>query len=107
MGGEKSVAVLRKMVRSTTEAPWELIKLGPAAVPAIAEVIRGDDPEQSEHLVRAYLDHWAAVPKPIDAKVLDAVRASVADPKVKKHRTQYHEQLLKLAAEKEEKDRKE
>ena len=104
LGGEKSVAVLRKMVRSTSEAPWELIKLGQIAVPAIAEVIQdGDDPEQSERMVRAYIDHWAEVPKPLDAKILDAVRAAIADPKVKRHRTQYHEQLLKLATEKEQK----
>ncbi|HJZ58573.1 MAG TPA: sigma-70 family RNA polymerase sigma factor [Gemmataceae bacterium] len=102
LGGEKAVPVLRKMVRSTgLEAAWELIKLGPVAVPTIAEVIRdgaGEEDMSYEWLIRAYIEHWKEVPKPLDPKVLDAVRASMATPKVKAHRTQYHAELLKLAA---------
>jgi hypothetical protein len=95
--------VLRKTVRSTgPEAAWELIKLGPVAVPTIAEVIREQsNPEEDmsyEWLIRAYIEHWKEVPRPLDARVLDAVRASMAVPKVKAHRTVYHAELLKLAA---------
>src|SRR5262249_25591742 len=91
------------MLESTPEAPWELIKLGPIAVPAIAEAIReGTNPKLSgyERLIRAYIDHWSEVPKPIDARVLDEVRASMAASKVKGSRTEYHENLLKLAEKK-------
>ena len=91
------------MVRSTgAEAAWELIKLGAVAVPTIAEVIReGSNPKEDlsyEWLIRAYIEHWKEVPKPLDPRVLDAVRASMAAPEVKAHRTQYHAELLKLAA---------
>jgi len=103
LGGAKAVPVLRKMVRSTgAEAAWELIKLGAVAVPAIAEVIRqGRFAEEDlgyEWLIRAYIEHWKEVPKPLDPRVLAAVRASMAVPGVKAHRTQYHAELLKLAA---------
>jgi RNA polymerase sigma factor (sigma-70 family) len=103
LGGAKAVPVLRKMVRGTgAEAAWELIKLGAVAVPAVAEVIReGRNAEENlsyEWLIRAYIEHWKEVPKPLDPKVLDAVRASIAAPKVKAHRTVYHAELLKLAA---------
>jgi hypothetical protein len=103
LGGEKSVPVLRKMARSTgQEAAWELIKLGPLAVPTIAEVIRegtGEEDMSFESLIRAYIDHWKVVPKPLDAKILDAVRVSMESPKVKGFRVVYHKELLKLAAE--------
>jgi hypothetical protein len=103
LGGAKAVPVLRKMVRSTgAEAAWELIKLGAVAVPAIAEVIReGRNAEEDlsyERLIRAYIEHWQEVPKPLDPRVLDAVRASMTAPEVRAHRTQYHAELLKLAA---------
>lgn len=103
LGGEKAIPVLRKLVRSTgEEAAWELIKLGPIAVPTIAEVIRegtGEEDLSYEWLIRVYLDHWKDVPKPLDAKIVDAVRASMAVPKVKAMRTEYHKQFLKLVAE--------
>jgi len=103
LGGEKSVGPLRKMVGETDVARWELIKLGPIAVPAIVEVIRdGSEPKwygfDSELLIRAYLDHWKDVPKPIDPSVVDAVRVNMAAPKVKSSRTEYHREFLKLAA---------
>jgi hypothetical protein len=109
LGGEKAVPVLRKMVRSTgTEAAWELIKLGAVAVPTIAEVIReGSNPKEDlsyEWLIRAYIEHWKEVPRPLDPKVLDAVRASMAAPKVKALRTVYHAELLKLAADADRKE---
>ena len=103
LGGEKAVPVLRKLVRSTgAEAAWELIKLGEMAVPTIAKVIRegaGEEDMSYEWLIRAYIDHWKDVPKPLDAKVVDAVRTSLAAPKVKATRTEYHKQFLKLVAE--------
>jgi hypothetical protein len=103
LGGEKAVPVLRQLVRSTgAEAAWELIRLGPVAVPTVAEVIRegaGEADMSYEWLIRAYIDHWKDVPKPLDAKVVDAVRTNMAAPKVKATRTEYHKQFLKLVAE--------
>ena len=102
LGGEKAGPVLRKLVRSTgAEAAWELIRLGPVAAPVIAEVIRdgaGEEDLSYEWLIRAYIDHWKDVPKPLDAKIVEAVQVSMAVPKVKAYRTEYHEQLLKLIA---------
>ena len=91
-----------RLIRSTgAEAAWELIKLGEIAVPTIAEVIRKEsNPEEDmsyEWLIRAYIEHWKEVPRPLDPRVLDAVRASMANPKVKAHRTVYHAELLRLA----------
>jgi hypothetical protein len=102
LGGEKAVPVLRKLVRSTgAEAAWELIQLGEVAVPTIVAVIReGGDPEEDlsyEWLIRAYIEHWKDVARPLDPRVVNAVRASMADPKVKAHRTAYHTELLQLA----------
>jgi RNA polymerase sigma factor (sigma-70 family) len=109
LGGEKAVPVLRKMVRSTgAEAAWELIKLGPIAVPTIAEAIREQSkPEEDmtyEKLIRAYIEHWKEVPKPLDPRILDAVRASMAVQRVKDFRTVYHAELLKLAADADRKE---
>jgi hypothetical protein len=102
LGGERAVPVLRKLVRSTgAEAAWELIKLGEMAVPTIAKVIRegaGEEDMSYEWLIRAYIEHWKEVPRPLDPRVLDAVRANMAAPKVRAHRTVYHAELLKLAA---------
>jgi hypothetical protein len=107
LGGKESVAVLQRMVHHTNEAPWQLIRLGPIAVPAIVEVIEGETAPfkegqdgflDHEQLIRAYLDHWDKVQKPIDPRVLEAVRKSMARPKVKEHRIQYHQQLLDLAS---------
>src|SRR5262249_36624571 len=94
LGGEKSVPGLRKLVRSTgQEAAWELIRLGEIAVPTIAEVIRegvGEPDMSYEWLIRAYIDHWKEVAKPLDPKIIEAVRSSMAVPKVKATRTVYH-----------------
>jgi RNA polymerase sigma factor (sigma-70 family) len=106
LGGKESVPVLRRMIRSGREAAWQLIRLGPLAVPTIVEVIESGDPTDErdprfidyEHLIRSYLDHWDQVPKPIDPRVLAAVRKSMADPKVKTLRTVYHKELLELAS---------
>src|SRR5262249_26790301 len=89
LGGEKAVPVLWKLVRSTgQESAWELIRLGPVAVPTIAEVIRegAGEPDMSyEWLIRAYIEHWKDVPKPLDEKIIDAVRTNMSAPKVKAH----------------------
>ncbi len=107
LGGKASVPVLRQMVRSTNEAAWELIRLGPIAVPAVVEAIEAGPgpagerrPEELDHqkLIRAYIDHWAEVPRPLDPRVLDAVRRSMAGPAGQKYGTQYHRQLLERAA---------
>src|SRR6185295_11729174 len=82
LGGEKAVPVLRKLVLSTgAEAAWELIKLGEVAVAGIADVIRagaGEEDMSYEWLIREYIEHWKDVPKPLDPRILDAVRASMA-----------------------------
>ncbi|MBP3956352.1 sigma-70 family RNA polymerase sigma factor [Gemmata sp. G18] len=101
LGGEKAVPVLRKMLRSTSEAPWELIKLGPIAVPTIVDVIQnGGDPSDMgyEHLIRAYIENWKDVPQPLDGRITVAVMAGAVAAKEKAVRTQYHEELLKLIA---------
>src|SRR5262249_22653601 len=106
LGGNESVPVLRRMIHSTSEAAWELIKLGPLAIPTIVEVIgSGTDPFNErkpgfldyEKVIRAYIDHWDAAPKPLDPRVLEAVKKSMAVPKIKAHRIQYHKKLLELA----------
>src|SRR5262249_35871515 len=106
LGGKESVLVLRRMIHSTSEAAWELIKLGPLAIPTIVEVIdSGTDPYNPrrpgfpdyEKVTRAYIDHGDAAPKPLDPRVLEAVRKSMAVPKIKAHRIQYHKKLLELA----------
>jgi hypothetical protein len=58
----------------------------------------GEEDMSYEWLIRAYIEHWKEVPRPLDPRVLDAVRVSVATPKVMTHRTVYHAELLKLAA---------
>jgi RNA polymerase sigma factor (sigma-70 family) len=107
LGGEKSLPVLRRMVHSTQEAAWQLVRLGPLAVPTVVEVIEGGKDPSNERepgfldyqkVIRAYLDHWDRVPRPIDPRVLEAVRKSMAVPKVKAYGTQYHRQLLDLAS---------
>jgi hypothetical protein len=107
LGGQESVSVLRRMVRSTNEAAWQLVRLGPVAVPTVVEVIEsGTDPHDErepgfldyQRLIRAYLDHWDEVPRPVDPRVLAAVRHSMAVPKVKTYGTEYHQKLLDLAS---------
>ena len=107
LGGKESVPVLKRMIRSTPEAAWELIRLGDLAVPTIVEVIEaGTDPDNEqnptfldyEHLIRAYIDHWKQVSKPIDPRVIEAVRKSMAFPKVKAFRIVYHKQFLDLVS---------
>jgi hypothetical protein len=44
-----------------------------------------------------YIERWKEAPKPLDPRVVDAVRASMATPEVKAHRSQYHAELLRLA----------
>ena len=107
LGGKESLPVLRRMVRSTEEAAWQLVRLGPLAVPTVVEVIEsGTDPEDERNpefldyqkLIRAYIDHWKDVPKPIDPRVLAAVRKSMTVPKIKGYGIQYHRELLDLAS---------
>jgi RNA polymerase sigma factor (sigma-70 family) len=107
LGGKESLPVLRRMVRSTEEASWQLIRLGPLAVPTIVEIIEsGKDPSNErepdfldyQHVIRAYLNHKKELPGPIDPRVLEAVRRSMAVPKIKAYPTRYHQELLDLAA---------
>jgi RNA polymerase sigma factor (sigma-70 family) len=101
LGGEKAIPVLRKMLPDTNEAAWELVKLGKDALPTIVEAIReGTDPRDItyEQLIRAYIDHWKEVPKPLDPKLVEAIQQNMAAPDVKAFRTVYHKELLKLNA---------
>lgn len=107
MGGKESVPVLRRMLRSTPEAAWQLVQLRSLAVPTVVEVIEsGKDPSDErqpdfldyQRLIRAYLDNWAKAPRPVDPRVLDAVRKSMTVPKIKGYSTAYHKELLELAA---------
>ncbi len=107
LGGRESLPVLRRMVRSTEAAAFQLIRLGPLAVPTIVEIIESGSARFNalqpgrldyQRILRAYVDHWAEVPKPIDPRVLAAVRKSMAGPKDKVSSTEYHQKLLDLAA---------
>jgi hypothetical protein len=107
LGGEKSIPVLKSMLPDTGDAAWELIKLGKDAIPTIEEVIRtglAEEPPTAERLIRAYIDHWKEVSRPLDPKILEAVRVGMAARKINdKARTLYHAELLKLAAADEKK----
>jgi hypothetical protein len=101
LGGEKAIPVLRKMLPDTNEAAWELVKIGKDALPTIVEAIQeGTDPRDItyEQLIRAYIDHWKEVPKPLDPKLVEAIQQNMAAPNVKAFRTVYHKDLLKLNA---------
>ena len=106
LGGPESIVELRRMLSTTRAAAWSLIRLGPEAVPTILEVIEEStdakathqERMRSEYIIRSYVEHWNAVPKPIDPRVVAATRKSMAAPKVKEFRTEYHQKLLDLAA---------
>jgi hypothetical protein len=107
LGGKESLPILRRMVRSTDGAAFQLIRLGPLAVPTIVEVIESGSARANalqpslldyQRLIRAYVDHWKEVPKPIDPRVLAAVRKSMAAPKDNVSSTEYHKKLLDLAS---------
>ena len=101
-GGERSVKVVRSMLKSTGhDASKALVAMGDVAVPTIADEIReGTDRNYraSTRLVRAYIDNWDNIQKPLDKRIIDATRdARDASLKGPRSDRQYHEQLLELA----------
>ena len=103
LAGDKAIPVLRDSLDNTSAGAWELVELGPAAVPAIVKVIRSSQEQgwlSGEGLVRAYIEHWKDVPKPLDPEVVDAVRAAIHAANGNAFmRTTYHEELLHLVEE--------
>ena len=78
LGGVESVEVLRQMMRNTPDAAaWGLIRLGEMAVPTIIEILE-EPPSAYDNrqmkMVRAYIDNWERVPKPINEEIIEAVR---------------------------------
>jgi hypothetical protein len=105
LSGEKAIPWLVEMVKSTEEARIALIRLGQPAVPAIVEIIEKDESRESAPsvmLIRAYLDHWKELPQPIDAGVIDAVKANM-ELEIRRNDLQYQREFLKLAGEAERK----
>ncbi|MBS0205710.1 MAG: hypothetical protein JSS49_22645 [Planctomycetes bacterium] len=103
--GEEAIPLLEEMIQSTSEARWELIKLGDPAVPIIASLIESDvsrEGAMSIPLIRAYIDHWKDIPQPIDPRIVQAVLENLQNDAVR-DRMSYHQQLLKLAGEEEPK----
>ncbi len=102
LGGVESVAVLRQMMRTTPDATaWGLIRLGEIAVPTIIEIF--EEPPSAYDIrqmkiVRAYIDNWEKVPKPVDEKVINAVREDLSYRLEHEGEwTGYYKEFLKLA----------
>ena len=92
--------LLKNMVSSTREAAWGLIRLGPAGVPVMLELLEQRDRRNMGqiYLIRQCIDHWEELPAPIDDRIVEAVRKNL-DFRLGSSRdwTQYHQELLKLA----------
>lgn len=102
LGGSESIAVIREMLRTTgDEAAWGLIRLGEAAIPTIVDALEQPPNENDSSpvdIVRAYIDNWESVPKPLDKRIIKAVWEDMDYRR--EHRsgwTSYHKQLLGLA----------
>jgi hypothetical protein len=100
--GVNAIGLLESM-KTTPSARWALIRLGEPAVPAIVEVLEETPPRPLEgmhqiHLIRQYIDHWQDVPKPVDSRVINAVKANLNYRLgFSRDWTEYHLQLLELA----------
>jgi hypothetical protein len=96
-GRRQAIDVFTRMLQERSSVgAWGLIRLGPIAVPAIAEIIqRPPDPNDTSHvaLVRSYIDHWNELPGGLDERVIKAVRKK---RKMPGHRTEYYKQFLKM-----------
>ena len=87
---------------------FELIRWGDAAVPNIVDLIGLSTDErleprentQGEDMIRAYLDHWKDLDRPVDPRVIAAVRKALAskNPQNGMIRTTYHAEFLEKAA---------
>lgn len=108
---KESLPVLVSMMPAAgtgREVGFELIKWGNDAVPDIVKLIEQSTNEREifesrerttgENMIRAYLDNWAKVEKPIEPDVVAAVRKALdaKDPKNGLIRTTYHVEFLKL-----------
>lgn len=97
--GDESIPLLVEMVPSTSDARWELIKLGEPAVPIIASLIELDlsrEGSPSIDLIRAYIDHWKELPRSVDRRIVQAVLENLQNEAVR-NRMSYHQEFLKLA----------
>ncbi len=104
--GEKAIPLLVEMLQSTQEARIAVIGIGEPAVPAIASIIERDETREGSEsvgMIRAYIDNWSKLPKPIDPRVITAVKLNVQREKVRERGYAYHRELLKLAGEAEPK----
>ncbi len=92
--------LLKDMVSSTKVAAWGLIRMGPAGVPVMLELLEERDRRNMGqiYLIRQYIDHWKELPAPIDDRIIEAVRKNL-DFRLGSSRdwTQYHKELLQLA----------
>lgn len=106
-----SLPVLVSMMSAQATAwdvGFELIRWGDESVPHIADLIAlstKEELEEREHtmgenMIRAYLEHWDQLPRPIDPRVVAAVRKSLesTNPANGSIRTTYHREYLKRSA---------
>ncbi|MBC7815899.1 MAG: HEAT repeat domain-containing protein [Planctomycetaceae bacterium] len=105
---QESLPVLVSMMSAPgtrREVGFELIQWGDAAVPDIVKLIElstQEKLEEREHvtgedMIRAYLEHWDKLSKPIHPEVVTAVRKALEakNPANGSLRTTYHVQFLK------------
>jgi hypothetical protein len=90
------------MLRNTSDAAaWGLVRLGQPAVPTIVDVLEqppNEDDTSPVYIVRAYIDNWENVSKPVDKRIIKAVWEDMDYRQ--EHGggyTSYHQQLLRLA----------
>jgi hypothetical protein len=101
LGGQKAIRYLVEMIESTAEARISLIQMGEPAVPHISSIIESDEAienSRSVALIRAYIDNWDQITKPIDARIVKAVVDNLQVESVR-DRAKYHREFLKLVGE--------
>ena len=54
------------------------------------------DDVRDERMVRIYIEHWNDIPKPIDARVIEAVQKGMQDRRLVNGRITYHQEFLRL-----------
>ena len=105
--GEEAVALLVEMLESTQEGTrcvdwtWGTCRAG-HRVDYRAGRDSGEGSE-SVGMIRAYIDNWNKLPKPIDPRVITAVKLNLQHEKVRERGYAYHRELLTLAGEAEPK----
>jgi hypothetical protein len=107
---DDSLPVLAGMMAQggDTDVGFELVQWGDAAVPHIITLIAQSTDDRletwertsGEWMIRTYLDRGSELDKPVDARVVSAVREALAkkDPANGLIRTQYHEAFLEQVA---------